>query len=79
MLTQYRYYVIILLHHGRTDMTPSRAQNWQKDSNSINASRVQVWSDEGVMIGLKSKEWAIESVKSQKVFVISDQAVGYYG
>ena len=60
-------------------MTRSKAQDWQKDPKSINSNRVQVWSDKGTMIGVKNKAWAVENITNKTVFVISDQAVGYYG
>lgn len=59
-------------------MKKDNAKDWQKNPNSIETDRVQVWSASGSMIGIRSREEARELVSLEKAFVISDQAINFY-
>lgn len=55
-----------------------QAQEWQKDPQSLQGERGQLWSENGIMLGVRPTAVLKEMIKEGKAFVMTCQAIGLY-
>ena len=59
-------------------MKKYQVQEWQKDYTTITTNVGQLWSKNGIMLGVRPQAVLQDIVKKEKGFVISSQAVGLF-
>lgn len=55
-----------------------QAQEWQKNYQELQGQRGQLWSDTGILLGVRPIAVLQQLVKEGRAFIINSQAVNLY-